>query len=973
MIQAKLRDYFSTELFNSVVEEYFEHFLDNFIARFTLKSAKGSSGKEFEDSRRETVRKQFDTPYHIHILNGLLPTLKMLEERFKKEGWDQPDKQAQADIFLRCFITGFTFHDINKLSGTGELIQDVEQYLIPLCDELKLEKFFSEWKNWTEEIKFLALGTEYRTKIYAHQTIIKDYDFFNTVLADYCHFADSIASMDGFENVANFYTQLRNRQFDGKKLSTLWQLSFIEVQENIFTLLSQKLLHAAKHMIKNVRQQPFLFSLRNGFVYIGKPLTKDEIMEIKVSFKGNLSDVAKSALLDHQTCKLGFLENLVEEDGLNNHRYHKQIENALEIIIKAGLTDQGAGSESIKPFSITSYAGQATVNAKPTDIDKLEEIIDQNELPLQVVTQKAKDGTIQNYFLRLSNEWADNTDEDKLFLTLYVLEKMKLLYSGDFPQWKPNFSPLHQYSTVTNRTVTALLSALLKLETGKSKGESADIILQNTRNDFIETLESSKFVKTMDTRELDEFVNLYLSGNFDRDLEKISDFIDEIPEKKDMCIFTGRGAKTKYGDNRAFGIKALNFNNRSLNTLKSKDNGISSLFFQENEFRLKELPRGFYTKKLEKEDKSSFNRRMFWDAAKADTVIYYDFGEYFVEVSSQRLLEVLGKAMSFDCRDINGLTLIFQEYAYDYNLYGMNFNKTGNDVKSNFFFIHRILKLIQKTGFRIFVSSILTPYHQHREMFVFDNCMPFVKTLGWDKIRIDQIEDRLREMNLLLTLDEKRLISNILNYAEDRQYLFTAFAQLDEDNKARARNGLLQFINSNMEVLRMSVMNELAQISIEMVRPKSGSASQESWVIRDSLKVLKDCYKEERDKDTTIEQIAGDLRKTLKGRDYADISKCEPFAKALYEKLFEQEWKKHFPQPNRLRNWVNQFAFLYSDKGYTEMRKSKVKGVIKKLKEEGRDISEDAVINYIINDNKKLEKYADDYREVFQDVFAEFK
>ncbi len=55
------------------------------------------------------------------------------------------------------------------------------------------------------------------------------------------------------------------------------------------------------------------------------------------------------------------------------------------------------------------------------------------------------------------------------------------------------------------------------------------------------------------------------------------------------------------------------------------------------------------------------------------------------------------------------------------------------------------------------------------------------------------------------------------------------------------------------------------------------------------------------------------------------------------------------------------------------MRKSKVRGVIKKLKEEGKDISEDAAINYIINDNKKLEKYADDYREVFQDVFAEFK
>lgn len=171
----------------------------------------------------------------------------------------------------------------------------------------------------------------------------------------------------------------------------------------------------------------------------------------------------------------------------------------------------------------------------------------------------------------------------------------------------------------------------------------------------------------------------------------------------------------------------------------------------------------------------------------------------------------------------------------------------------------------------------------------------------------------------------------------------------------------------------MSVMNELAQIAIEMVRPKSGSTSQESWIIRDAMRVLKDCHKEERDKETAVEQIAGDLRKTLKTRDDAVLSKCEPFAKALYERLFEQEWKKHFPQPGRLRNWVNQFAFLYSDKGYIESRKSKVRGIIKKLTEKGEDYSADSVIQNLVGENKKLEKYADDYREVYQEVVLEFK
>ncbi len=971
MIQARLRGYFNSALFNTIVGEYFKNFLDEFIKQYVLVSAKGSSGQLFQacSSRFDKVVNQSDMPYHIHIINGLLPALKLLEERFKKEGWLE---QKETPLFLRCFITGFTLHDVNKLTSIDELNESVEQSLVSLCEGLKLERFFPEWRDWIEEIKFLALGTEYRTKIYAHQKSIKEQDFFNTVLAEHCHLADSIASMDGFLNVAEFYEQLCNKQMDGRRLADLWQLSFVEVQENIFTLLSQKLLFAAKTLIQDKRQQTILFSLRNGFVYIGQPLSTDEIDKIKMDFKNDLSDVIKSSLIDFQACKFGFLESLSEESNSEN-KYHGQIKNAIEKILRAGFANSGAGSEKIKPFAITNYAPLLKeTNDKPREIENLEKLIDENELPLTVFSPKAKDGTIQNYFLRLHKKWDEISDSEKAFLTLYALEKMKILSSKVFTKWKPKDS-YPEYSTATERTVIALMNAINLCQKVESDGKTVADALASVWNEVIKTLSTSSLVKTVDTQELDDFTDFYLSGNFERDINKVTGFVGEIPEKTDMCFFTGRKAMTKYGAERAFGISALNFSNRSLNTLKSKDNQISSLFFQENELRLKELPRGFYTKKLKEEDKNNLDRQMFKDASDANAVIYYDFGEYFIDVSTRQLLDVLSKAFSYDCRDVNGMTLIFDSLAYDFNLYGMNFNSIGEDVESNFYFIYQMLKLIPKTGFRIFVSGILTPYHSHQEMFVFENCMPFAKRLGWDRIRIDQIEIRLQEMNLLLSLNAKRLVSNVLNYAEDRQSIFTAFALLDDDDKAKARNAMLKFINLNKEVLKMSAMNELAQLAIEMVRPKSGSTSQESWIIRDALKVLKDCHKEGRDKETAIEQIAGDLRKTLKSREYKDLTKCEPFAKALYEQLFEQEWKKHFPQPGRLRNWVNQFAFLYSDKGYMESRKSKIKGIIKKLKDEGKDISEDTVVQLLVAENKNLEKYAGDYREVFQEVVSEIK
>ena len=447
--------------------------------------------------------------------------------------------------------------------------------------------------------------------------------------------------------------------------------------------------------------------------------------------------------------------------------------------------------------------------------------------------------------------------------------------------------------------------------------------------------------------------------------------IEAVPSKDKMCLFTGRTAKTKYGAERAFGFSALNFSNRSLNTLKSKDNKVSSLFLVENDLRQKELPRGFYTKKLGSEDKGKLNRQFFLDSSKANSAIYYDLGEYFVDVLTQPMMNVMGKALSYDCQDVGGLTLVFDDYAYDYNLYGMNFNLIEDNVKSNFWFVHRMLKLIERTCFRIFTTSILTPYHSHKAIFVFENCMPFVKALGWNSVRIDQVTGRMKEIELIYNLNADLLVSNVLSYAEDRRYLFTAFSRLDDEKKPKVRNLLVQFVSSleeNEKEKLMSVMNYLAQIAIEMTRPKSGTTSQESWIIRDALKVLKDCHKERRDKETTIEQIAGELRKTLKGRDYANLSMCEPFANALYTQLFDGEWNGRFPQPNRLRNWINQFAFLYAEKGWLEVRRAKVRGAIKDLQNKQQEVTEDAVIELLIQGNQTLEKYADDYREAFQSI-----
>jgi hypothetical protein len=261
--------------------------------------------------------------------------------------------------------------------------------------------------------------------------------------------------------------------------------------------------------------------------------------------------------------------------------------------------------------------------------------------------------------------------------------------------------------------------------------------------------------------------------------------------------------------------------------------------------------------------------------------------------------------------------------------------------------------------------------------------MPFVKLLGtktsrFDRIRIDEIDDRLEELNLFLQLQGKSLTSFLLSYAEDKRFIFSAYAKLDqskwtESQKSEFRHRLNTFTYSNREIFQMSVMNDLAQIAIEMVQPdpKSSSASQESWIIRDALDVLKSCFKEKRDRETTIEQIAGEMRKTLKNRDFKDLSKTGVFAEALYDKHFISEWCEKIPQPSRLRNWINQFAYLYADKRFQPAQKRRIQEAIDALKNEARPIGEDHVIDWLKAKYDAVARYEDDYRTTYKEFFEQ--
>ena len=148
------RDYFQTPLFNTISNSYLSSVFTSLVKKFSLVSAKGSSGAKFKESQLgEAIRIQTDMPYHIHILNGLFPALKLFEQKLQ-ERYLINNKEIES--FVKSLFIGFTFHDINKLVGS-ELREAVDIEIERLCKTIKVQSFFPEWKDWLTENQVLSI------------------------------------------------------------------------------------------------------------------------------------------------------------------------------------------------------------------------------------------------------------------------------------------------------------------------------------------------------------------------------------------------------------------------------------------------------------------------------------------------------------------------------------------------------------------------------------------------------------------------------------------------------------------------------------------------------------------------------------------------------------------------------------------------------------------------------------------------
>ena len=929
-------EYFETPIFQNTVQGYFDTVLKGILNYKEIITAKGW----FTDEKGKLIKAGLhDMPYHIHILNGLIPALFVYEqfciERKLIENED-------IEKYLKTFILGFTFHDADKLTASSwdKALDEIDS----LAETFSLIDFFSEFETYKNDVYFLSLSTEDRTDVLKNRYKISlEFHHLTEILAPLCNFADGIASIQELNGVEAFYKEAKKSLAKINQIVDL-KLSYIKMHENPYTLLSQNLLNTAGRVLKQ-NGRSILYTMRDGFLFFGDDLKTDEKELIFKEFESGNDDLNVLGLtkIDAQKCNFGFLGSI---------EFNKQL---IDEIIE-NLSDK---------FLLLSPNGSEKINFFDDFVKFNEKFIEATELPINI--------NINNNKLYLN--FSENAIEDNPnFIKIFVLQKIIWLNGKVNKSWDNDFktsidsedgfsfeiqdkfqvsedgfisiskiSDLKSYfSSITKSTNANLKTYIAIIKTINAINSFED---EDEQEGYINDL-YSQIIKAFagnsdnESNVLSELYQKYFTFKGNKDFSVIIKNFPNVPIKKTMCAYTGKTGTEKYVESVAFGMNARGFSNRTVASLQNTTSYVSKLMAEENKIR-----------------KSSFTR------PKSNHVVYYDFFETTLDINPDIIQNSINSRNHEFTKD--GIIKFDNAAKFQPTLRNLEFVEIGNDMLSAIWLIRNSLIIIRNLNIRMYITGIMSPYRSHKEAFVYENAPRFAKDLGWNKVRLNQINEVLDEISLLMELGKSRKSINsglVLNYAENPNSIFQAFyrfaVQKEQKDVTNAEYKLIDFINKYpLKFKNMTTIEKLVDIALK-IDSSAKSGSEETWLIRTALDFLRKDVKEKLGKEDTIQQIAGNIYKTQR-LEYTDVTIIESFARAVYEELYENQWKKKLPTINRQKDWIYQFGFVFKQKSIIRMRQLKAEKIKREITKLNLEINEENIIANLKKD--KLEKYADEY------------
>jgi hypothetical protein len=843
------------------------------------------------------------------------------------------------------FILGFTFHDANKLFskilreqlGREPHLDEAIKHLEPIVGQFRVYEFFTEFDHYQQDIYFLSLSDENRTSVLANSYKLKlDEKYIKRVLAILCRFADKLASIQELYKVEEFYNEVSKavQQLEGSAQTSFGNLplSYIKIQSNPYILLGQQAMQAAKKVLE-AQGIKIMYALRDGFIYLGENLSAETHAQIRQAYQQE-SDIAPVPLtkIDAQKCNFGFVGSL------------PFTVDVLQEVVEA-LTDK---------FLLLSPNGQDKIADYDNFTQFIEELVFNLDLPLK---WSDENGKLYLFF----RETDDLEPPQRRFVKLFCLHKVCWLNAKQHKPWQQDFEAwlkadkavditndddsfaLHSVAEVVAylrkqaKTPNALLKTVLAFikthEVCNDKDEEAlEQYEQTLQQEIVQVLGKS----TDDDAAPDfktEFFDKYFTALGSSNLGLLEAYAPLVPEKKQMCLFTGGVAHLDYKEDVAFGVKARGFSNRTITTLNNNRNRVSGLFAEENRLRKtnKDFPKD------------------------ANTVVYIDFFETHLPIGRDVLASCLkAKGLNFEVK-LNQAVEFDKSAKFQYNLYNLEFVKLKPSIEANFFFVRKMLRMSQILGLRTYVTGIMSPYSAHKEMFCYENAPRFLQQLGWHKVRLVDLEAVLAEIKLVLLLGKNRIEGNLLKIAQSRLAYFHIYYLLDNDHKKKVHPSLKKFIETYKKLFpHMDILTQLADLAVK-IKTGTKSSNEESWMIRTALEFIRKHHRKGESRETTINLLAGDFYKKLRmKKTKTDI--IREFVTAIYDELFDKKWNKKMPSLNEAKEWIAGFAFVYreaSDKFWADINLNTANKIQEEMEAKGLSLTEESITAYLKGSDKE--------------------
>jgi CRISPR-associated protein Csc3 len=883
-IRFKIENLFQTSIVKKIIKEFFQNIFPKIFARYNTTPAKG--GTEFKEYT--------DMSYPMHILNGILPSMLYLEQKFlENKKLSELVKEGDSDIkmLVKCTLLGITFHDINKLAGKVDLRESLEK-LDEILNELGLE-ISDEEKGI---VKYLIIGSENETRYIIDDTVLPKRRNLNRVIKDHLlnvvHLADSI-SIPPEESFSQTFKLLQ------KKLRNYFPDAHVfYFHETPYEVLSRYLLVKFIDQVTQGNGKIVLISPK-GLIWIGKSLNEGDVEDILTRIEKEYQNLLLDYLDEFLTCDW-------QKAQLDIFRYSSPKKETVKNLIKKVLED-----ENRKRLALYRGLGNIEEYVRK-ETERIE--IENNKLEilfiLKLILTLTPENTItKNLKRKLEKEVILNDIKDKKIKE--INQSLRSLITQQLDEEEIIDKKLEDFIKRVRNPLKNVVKAIEA--TNAFQSQKIDILYDK----LVQLLTENYKKEAINIRDIFRSI-LSIAYLDNRPIPNFEIKTQEIGDKQNICSICGAETNTEAKEGVTFGFAPRGFTNRTVVSTKNTKRKICKTCLAEVMLR-----------------KLIFNR------SKDLYAVYIDACDYTVPLlNMNRVAEKIEEKL-------NGIKALLNDFQNYYRIvYGYSF-KDSKDSIIPFLMAHlyigketdflrrfyELLDFTEGTGFKVYLTYAMNPDRVKKETLILDYAPKSIKNMGWDRIRINELVKVKNEFEILMNMAKavggrqwQNEFMRVLNdYSTYPLSFFYYLYRLDNP---------FRFINKNSDKFLliheriggeiMGIIENLADKASE-IEWSGDTASKQTWMIRVAIDALKTGVQRKLDKEDIIALIAGVINKKIK---FEKRNIIEDFCRAVYEELYEKTWQKRIPSKTELRYWTYAFAFGYakkSDEKYKKMKQEKKK------------------------------------------------